>query len=62
MKEQTVEGKMQAGGISLNGYIELSWNTNRKDAEFATMNWHGIENKIFHVHKSFIFCHFGQFI
>ena len=53
MKEQTVEGKMQAGGICLNGYIELYWNTNRKDAEFTTINWHGIKNKIFLVNKSF---------
>ena len=47
MKEQKVEGKMQAGDISLNWCTEFYPNTNFNHTELTTMNWHGIEFKIF---------------
>ena len=56
MKEQTVEGKMQAGDISLNGCTEFYQNTNWNDTELTSMNWHGIECKIF------LLNYFGQFM
>lgn len=56
MKEQTVEGKMQAGDISLNGCTEFYQNTNWNDTELTSMNWHGIECKIFLLNFSVNLC------